>query len=204
MALAAQEAIKDENPIDMFVSVIKASQNWVATSDIEIMKLKARLERFRELLCPKVYGPLNIMQSNLQPYPAKFICEIYLSDEESESFSSQIQPDLNVDASDDYILGVFQDIPISFMLQDRHDESKVRFIKLWQSDGNFKCALDYLRWEDFKMDCDDDDYYYKGDHARDSPSDDEAAADPPPVAAADDRRNRIPNDNAVDSDDDDW
>lgn len=150
-ANAALEAIKIENNVEMFAAIARISQKWVAASDIEIMQLKARLYMLTSSICHRIDGPMDIMQSNLQPYPAKFICEIYLGDEESATFATRPPPGLPYDASDVDILAIFSDLAISFMVQDRHDESKVRFIKMWQDDGNIRVIVDNVRWESFEM-----------------------------------------------------
>lgn len=158
MAAQAQEAIKDETPNTMFAKIARAAQTWDTVSDIEIMNVKARIDKLQKTLYRRPKGPVDIMQANLQPYPPTFLCECYLTDtDEAEFFATQAPPALPADISDDDILAIFQEMPISFMLQNRNDDTQVRFIKLWISDGNVDVVMDYERWDSDAMDCETSD-----------------------------------------------
>lgn len=156
MAVAAQDAIKDESITDMFASIARDAQKWNTISDIAIMQCKARLNHMFQSLVNEYSGPLDIMQCNLQPYPPIYMCKMYLDDDEARYFTTRAPFVLPDDISNDNIVAMFSEISISFMLENRHDESQVRFIKIYQQHGNFHIVIDSERWENDAMDCDDD------------------------------------------------
>lgn len=181
MAEAALNAVKDESMVNMFVAIVKAAQNWNTISDIEIMHVKARLETIRQKLCPNTVGPLEIMQCNVQPYPFSYICSAYLPDIECNVFTCDKPPVIEINIVDEDIIGIFKEIPISFMLQNRHNVEEVRFMKLFQEAGNLEVILDRERWVDNQMDYDTED--------------EEVDILFEPIEGPDDYRNRRPLDN---------
>lgn len=150
-------AIYNESVTVLYINIVYYAHYWETLSVENIEQLKLRIN----LMVNKLYNkhiPFDIRQCNLSPYPNEVVVGSYIDESDEIEYFATSGYDLVGELPHYHrdILGIFADIPISFMIQNKNDITQARFIRIEQYNGNIHIDIDVSRWRDDIMEYDYD------------------------------------------------